>query len=148
MKWLRSGSLAALTVTVAFLSTPAPIHAQEGTDTLVAALSGDAVVGGGDEDGQGTAALRLSADMLRLCYDLSVSDIADATAAHIHRGEAGRDGPPVITLSAPREGASSDCIDVAADVVRELLASPEGFYVNVHNPDFPGGAIRGQLAPA
>jgi hypothetical protein len=26
-----------------------------------------------------------------------------------------------------------------------ILASPEGFYVNVHNSDFGGGAIRGQL---
>jgi hypothetical protein len=83
--------------------------------------------------------------MIRLCYDLSVSGITDATAAHVHRGGAGRNGPPAITLSAPREGTASDCIDVGADVIAELLANPAQFYVNVHNPDFPGGAIRGQL---
>jgi hypothetical protein len=145
MTWLRSGTPAALTVVIALVSTPAGVHAQEGTDTLTATLSGAAVVGGGDEDGRGAIALRLSANMTRLCYDLSVSDIADATAAHIHRGAAGSNGPPVITLSAPREGASSDCIDIGAEVGAELHSSPEAFYVNVHNPDFPGGAVRGQV---
>ena len=32
-----------------------------------------------------------------------------------------------------------------------ILANPDGYYVNVHNASYPGGAIRGQLkkgAPA
>lgn len=146
MRRSRFGMSAALAVvaSAALLAAP-PLHAQEGTDTLTANLSGGVVTGGGDEDGTGTTTIRLSADMIRLCYDLSVSGIADATAAHIHRGGAGSNGPPVVTLSAPRGGTASDCIDVGADIVMELLADPASFYVNVHNPDFPGGAIRGQL---
>jgi len=145
MKWFGPDTLATLTAAIALLVAAPSVRAQEAADTLMATLSGAAVVGGGDEDGNGTATLRLTPDRVRLCYDLSVSGIADATAAHIHRGAAGSNGPPAITLSAPTEGASSDCIDVSADIVQELLSSPEMFYVNVHNPDFPGGAIRGQL---
>lgn len=145
MNWLRPRTLAPLTATLAFLASAPSVRAQDETKTLTATLSGDPVVGGGDEDGSGTITLRLSPDLVRLCYELSVSDIADATAAHIHRGAAGSNGPPAITLSAPTDGTASDCIDVNAEVVGELLANPEAFYVNVHNPDFPGGAIRGQL---
>ena len=31
--------------------------------------------------------------------------------------------------------------------VTDILANPDGYYVNVHNAEYPGGAIRGQLAP-
>src|SRR5713226_1723245 len=30
----------------------------------------------------------------------------------------------------------------------EIIANPAGFYANIHNADFPGGAIRGQLTAA
>jgi hypothetical protein len=29
--------------------------------------------------------------------------------------------------------------------VQSIVADPASFYVNVHNGDFPGGAVRGQL---
>jgi hypothetical protein len=34
---------------------------------------------------------------------------------------------------------------VAADLLEAIAADPAGYYVNLHNPRFPGGAIRGQL---
>ena len=35
---------------------------------------------------------------------------------------------------------------IAADVAQRMLANPQNFYVNVHTTQFPGGAVRGQLA--
>ena len=42
--------------------------------------------------------------------------------------------------------ALSGCRAVAAALIRDIRQGPEGFYVNVHNPPFPAGAVRGQLA--
>jgi hypothetical protein len=35
--------------------------------------------------------------------------------------------------------------DVAASLTRDIRRHPAAYYVNVHNLEFPGGAIRGQL---
>ena len=51
----------------------------------------------------------------------------------------------MIPFTAPATGTSSGCLTANADLVHEILANPAGFYVNVHNAQFPGGAVRGQL---
>lgn len=144
MKWLQSGTFAALTAATCVVGA-SEISAQEGTDTLEATLSGGEVVGGGDQDGRGTVSLRVSRDRDRLCYDLKVSGIEGATAARIHRSPVGREGPPVLTLAAPTRGASSDCLDAGRDLVTDLRTNPGDYYLSVYNPDFPRGAVRGQL---
>ena len=96
-----------------------------------------------------------------LCYNLQVKRIGElemppggGRAAHIHRGKAGENGPVIANLAWPQDGQSADCLDarlrptqfpVGDFVVAEILANPENFYVNVHNAEYPGGAIRGQL---
>ena len=44
----------------------------------------------------GTAEFNLSPDGIR--YQLSLSDISDVTAAHIHSGNVGENGPVIVTL--------------------------------------------------
>jgi hypothetical protein len=121
--------------------------AQEvGGRPLAAFLTGAAEVPGpGDPDGSGEAFLTLNPGRSQICYQLNVSDIAAATAAHIHVGVAGVAGPVVVPLVPPTGGSSSDCVSVDRDLIRAILRSPESYYVNVHNADFPAGAIRGQI---
>ena len=110
-------------------------------------LTGAAEVPGpGDEDGDGFANVFLRPSDNQICYDLSVNGIDDPSAAHIH--EAGPDaaGPVVVTLETPVEGSVDACTDVDAALIERIEADPSGFYVNVHNADFPDGALRGQLA--
>jgi hypothetical protein len=104
------------------------------------------VPGPGDPDGTGTATLRVNGGEGVLAYELSVSNLATATAAHIHRGVAGQAGPVVVPLRAPSSGAIKDTVHVDKALLQEIIRNPSAFYVNVHNADFPAGAIRGQLS--
>lgn len=118
---------------------------------LSAELTGAAEVAGGDPDGSGSANLTLNSGLEQICFDLSWENIALPTRAHIHRAPAGVNGPIVVTffdtvIPTPIPVTNSGCVDVPRDLVKEIRQNPEGFYVNIHNADFPGGAIRGQLS--
>jgi len=69
------------------------------------------------------------------------------TAAHIHRGKAGANGPVVITLvkTGPNTFAVPDRTFVTDS---DLLAYNDNeLYVNVHSEKNPNGEVRGQLRP-
>src|SRR5215212_7961276 len=101
----------------------------------------------GDEDGSGTAHVALIISEDRLCYSLEASDIKPATKAHIHEGTAKEAGPTVVKLDPPPEDrSSSGCTDVNGALLRDLLQKPQNYYIDVHNEEFPRGAIRGQLS--
>lgn len=100
----------------------------------------------GDPDGSGTARFTLNPGQGQICYELTVAGIEPATAAHIHEAPAGSAGPVVVGLLAPDSGTAKACMAVDPALVREIMKVPSDYYVNVHNPAYPGGALRGQLA--
>lgn len=103
--------------------------------------------GAGDPDGSGTAAITIDPDTGEVCWDLTVENIADVTASHIHVGAAGVDGGVVVPLDVDGfSGTSDGCVDASDSDLDAILADPAGFYVNIHTEDYPAGAIRGQLA--
>lgn len=107
-------------------------------------VSASGQLGAGDPDGTGTFDAILSASRDTICYRLRVDGIAAGSRFHVHQGAAGQNGPIVIpffeTNQQPRPDA---CVKVDPPVAAGIIASD--FYVNVHNQDFPAGAIRGQL---
>ncbi len=121
--------------------------ADQGGRQLTTTLTGDEEVPVlGDPDGMGFATVTVNPGQGVLCYELSVSGIAPATAAHIHEAPVGMAGPVVVGLQPPTDGSSSGCIDVGRDLAKEILQDPADYYVNVHNAEFRGGALRGQLS--
>ncbi|MQA92828.1 MAG: CHRD domain-containing protein [Gemmatimonas sp.] len=113
---------------------------------LTTMLSGDAEVPPADPDGTGSALVTLNQGQDTVCFQLEWSDIAAPTRAHIHRGVAGVNGGIVVAFfdfvdPAPETG----CVAADAELVKEIRQNPADFYVNIHNDDFPGGAVRGQL---
>ncbi len=120
--------------------------ADQGGKLLTATLSGaQEVPGPGDPDGTGTARVTINLGKSTLCYELAVSNIAPATAAHVHEGEAGTSGGVVVGLNPPTSGTSSGCTVIDAELAKEIAKDPAEYYVNVHNTAFPNGAVRGQL---
>ena len=61
------------------------------------------------------------------------------------------DGPVKVGLSIPSSGLSGSkaaCVTVSNTVANAIKANLGNFYVNVHNSQYPNGAIRGQLFQA
>ncbi|MFN2500260.1 MAG: CHRD domain-containing protein [Pyrinomonadaceae bacterium] len=121
-------------------------QAKHGGRPLTATLTGAAEVPGpGDADGTGTAKITLNHGQGQICYELTVSNIGTATAAHIHIG-----GPTVaggvVVVAAPTDGSSDGCVDLDKAKVKEIMHNPGNYYINVHNTEFPDGAVRGQLS--
>jgi hypothetical protein len=108
-------------------------------------LSGSKEVPPADPDGWGRAKVTINDAANTICTDLEVRDIGEVTAAHIHRGGPGVNGPVVVTLDAPDDNDSDDCDTKDDALVDEIRHNPGGFYVNVHTAAYPNGAIRGQL---
>lgn len=76
---------------------------------------------------------------------MSVSNIIPATAAHIHKGAPGEAGPVVVPLPTPYDGYTQGCMHVSKDTAHAIHDNPWQYYVNVHNEEYPDGAVRGQL---
>jgi hypothetical protein len=121
--------------------------ADQGGRPLSTTMSGAAEAPGpGDPDGMGSAMLSLNPGQGEVCFELTAANIAPATAAHIHEAPAGVPGPVVVGLAPPTSGSSTGCVSADRDLVSDIIQNPDEYYVNVHNADFPGGAIRGQLS--
>jgi CHRD domain len=128
------------------------------TTTRVADLTGKAEAPGpGDPNGTGSAVITLDVPRKRVCFDLTWRRIEAPTRAHIHEAPRGEPGPIVVSLFENVSGADfiplPDTInrvlgcanDVGRALIRRINGNPDQFYVNIHNVDFPAGAIRGQL---
>jgi hypothetical protein len=145
--------LASASVLVAGASLPAAYATGDdrGNRRLDATLTGaKEVPGPGDPDGRGKAQIRLQKD--QICFDLSWRNIEPPNMAHIHVGPPDAAGPVVLLFFDVRPatlGSSVSSVGGCATADPVLIANirnnPAGYYVNIHNVPFPGGAIRGQL---
>ena len=162
MRRRATASLIALGgIVAAVMLLPFGAFAGHTNTVLNADLNGRAEVGTGtnnavvgDPNGRGEVyVFGIDGDPTTLCYVLLVDKIETATAAHIHEAPAGTNGPVVVNLAAPFDGDAADCLTegeagkfVGGQTVADILANPADYYVNVHNAEYPAGALRGQLS--
>lgn len=154
------GLAAAIAVpTIALGNARTNNHPDPTTTPLVARLLGSNEVPPADPDGFGSASFTFditdNTDTVagaEVCWDITYSNLTGVPIlAHIHQGAAGVIGPVVIPapgVSFPNLTATgtTGCVIVAGTTAQAIVDNPAGFYANVHTSDFPGGAIRGQLA--
>jgi hypothetical protein len=138
--------LSMLVVALTLLTGPYRATAQD-MGKATAKLTGEAEVPGpGDSKGSGTVQVTFNPDKGEVCYELSVANIQEATAAHIHEGAEGKEGSVKVALEAPKTGSAKGCAKADVAVIQAMIKDPAGYYINVHNAAFPKGAVRGQLS--
>ena len=154
---MRRLNLLIWALAIALLLSPGLVAAQA-TD-FVADLSGSQEVRPIETVATGQASFQLNADNTALTFELTVANIEDVTATHIHCASTGVIGPPGVTLSggapgpingilaqgtvtAPDSGNGCDWNDFAA-VVAGIGSG--NTYVQVHTLGNPAGEIRGQI---
>jgi len=122
------------------------IRAQLSTGAFAVATGANEFPGPGDPDGLGMAVFTASGGGTTLNYNLLEQSIAEPNASHLHRGAAGVAGPVVVTLASAFPGdRASGTVTISEALRDEIFGNPSGFYFNIHNAEFPNGAIRGQL---
>ena len=111
----------------------------------------------GDTDATGKAEFTILPEAGLICYELEAEGITEPTepapglgSAHIHflpGGGIAVDLESDFTLDqGGDEFKSSGCVEADSEVIEAILAHPDAFYVNIHNVEFPGGALAGTLS--
>ena len=138
---MRKTFVAVMVLAVVAMALPAAA----GGRPLQATLTGAAEVPGpGDPDGSGSAAITINQGRGEICFDIAVADVAEISAAHIHDAPAGVASGFVVNFNVAENGLSG-CVPVDKGLAKAIRQNPGDYYVNVHNADFPAGALRGQL---
>jgi CHRD domain-containing protein len=151
-------SLVAVTIAVIALlaySNPAAAQSEVKITTRLTAVNPLTGTVTGDPDGTGKAEFELIPEEGATCYEIEVQGIAEPAepgpgvgSAHIHFVA---DGGIAVNLNTEFEPKGDDefkakgCVDVAGALLSDIIEHPEAYYVNVHNHEFPGGALAGLL---
>lgn len=131
-------------------------------------LSGDNEVPAVETDTTGTFQLTINEEETAAMFNLEVQDGMAITAAHLHCGDVGENGPVFTWLFGNIPGGFNvdgtlaaftltdanilekgiDCATPITNIPTLMSAIDAGeVYVNVHNVENPGGVVRGQIKP-
>lgn len=154
----RAAARAAVTVAAALaLALAAAGTAGATTFSWSSALSGSDIIAShlpGDPNASGSASITGDDTKNQMCGTFGWSNVSPAPAfAHIHEGQYGVPENPGVTiqffadLPAAPSNPTSGCATVPNALIDEIAQYPYMFNVVLHNQTYPGGVVRGQLAP-
>jgi CHRD domain len=116
--------------------------------TFAVSLDGAQEVGGGDADGTASGTVSFNTRLNTVSWDLTYANIAAPSGFHIHDGDFGSNGPVFVDLGVTTTGGAGTLINTTTTTeakIDAIFADVPGYYLNLHNAEFPGGAVRGQL---
>lgn len=153
-------SLFAAAITLSFTEF-SPLLAQLDQQTFTTQMSGNEEVPPVETVGTGITEFNLSSDGSSIGYQLNVTEMSGITAAHIHSGNVGENGPVIVTLfssdtpTGQTNGVLSEGTISSSDLegpmegrdISDLVSAMSNgvTYVNVHTEANPDGEIRGQI---
>lgn len=113
------------------------------TTRLSAVLNGASEVPPNGSTATGEAVAFLHEPDNRISYVVTSTGLVGVTAAHIHSGVAGTNGPVIHGLT----GSAGNYCGVSDRLTAAQLAAAKsaGLYFNIHTAANPGGEIRGQI---
>lgn len=105
----------------------------------------------GDPDGSATGSITVNVGQDRVCWEFtSVTNLAPVNRGHIHKAPAGSNGGIVVdffNVASGTQGPLTGCTTtpLGKELLLDIIRNPSAYYLNLHNADFPAGAVRGQL---
>lgn len=135
-------------------STPAGTTPGKGKTKVVAVpsktysvkMTGKAETPKGPPSGTGAAVVTVHGKTDKLCWRFAhLKGFSAPTLAHIHLGPAGTSGNVVVPLSGAAKFKDKGCVRASPTLLKAIEKNPHGYYVNIHNKKYPGGAVRSQL---
>jgi len=128
---------AALVVAVAYAQT-----APSGSNVI---LSGSQEVPPVTTAATGSGTIKVLAD--RSMFGTVTTSGVEGTAAHVHMGGKGKNGPVIIPLNKAGDNTWGVPPNIRLNDEQYAAFGQGNLYINVHSAANPGGEIRGQITP-
>lgn len=139
LKWSLIGALA-----LGLVACGGGNDSQQQTTVLKASMSGDQEVPPAITGALGTGTLSLESISRNISGSIALDGMT-ATAAHIHQGDTGVNGPIIVPLTETTPGTWSVPAGAALTESQAAAFAAGGLYFNAHSAAIPTGEIRGQI---
>ena len=122
------------------------VRGQIGREVFAAQLSNAQEVPANASGASGNGLINLDPVTKKISARIALTGMT-ATAAHIHTGILGANGPVLFDLreTASGSGIWINAVDVVLSDAQITTLKAGGLYFNAHSAAFPGGEIRGQI---
>ena len=141
LKWSVVGALALALVACGSSTDSSP---PDTITALAASLSGDQELLPTITGALGTGTLSLGSPSRSISGSITLDGLT-ATAAHIHEGNTGSNGPVIVPLTQTAPGTWSVPAGTTLTEAQASAFAAGGLYYNAHSTANPGGEVRGQI---